>query len=177
MHEIFPVGVLPILHVPGAASFHDATLVYQLLRPLVRRRALEAFGTILECRGAGEPLGPALEQLLPAATVSALPAEALGTASPDSADLVVAHAVLSTLDRDRQLAFLEAVHPALREGGFVAATVRGDLLQTVEAPEAGGASTHTKEYAIDAYSGLFEVADYVRGGAANLYDLVILRKR
>lgn len=175
MHEIFPVGVLPILHMPGGGSFQEATLVYQLLRPLVRRRALEAFGTILECRGEGDPLGPALQQLLPAATVTALDPQDVGTAPPDSADLVIAHAVLPSRDADQQLAFLEAVRPAVREGGFVAATVRGELLRPLTAPEEPGAGIQTREYTIHAYSGLFEVLDYVRGGAANLYDLVILR--
>jgi hypothetical protein len=177
MYEIFPVGVMQIVHMPGAGSFQEATLVYQLLRPLVRRRALEAFGAILDCRGEGDPLAPALEQLLPAARVTTLDPEDVRTAPPDSADLVIAHAVLPSLDSDQQLAFLEAVRPAVREGGFVAATVPGELLQPLIAPEESGAGTvHTREYALDAYSGLFEVVDYVRGGAANLYDLVILRK-
>jgi hypothetical protein len=173
MHEIFPVGVMPILHMPRAGSFQEATLVYQLLRPLVRRRPLEAFGTILECRGEGDPLGPALEQLLPAARVTTLDPQEVRTASPDSADLVIAHAVLPSLAPDQQLAFLEAVRAAVREGGFVAATVSGELM----APEESGAGTdHTTEHALDAYFSLFEVLDHVRGGAANLYDLVILRK-
>jgi hypothetical protein len=177
MHEIFPVGVMPILHLPGDSSFQDATLVYQLLRPLVRRRALEAFGTILECRGDGDPLGPVLERLLPAATVTTLDPKDVGTAPPGSADLVIAHGVLPALDPDRQLAFLRAVRPALREGGFIAATVRGELARTATAPaDPGAGDLLTKEHALEAYSELFEVADYVRGGAANLYDLVILRK-
>jgi SAM-dependent methyltransferase len=173
MHEIFPVGAIPLLHVPGAESFEGPTLVYQLLRPLVRRRALGSMGAILECRGAGTPLAPALDRLLPGATVTTIDAHEAGGAAPDSADLVIADAVLPSMGRDEQLAFLEAARAAVRPGGFAAVTVLGELARPFAAPEQ---EVQAKNETLDAYSGLFEVVDYVKGGAGNLHDLVILRK-
>jgi hypothetical protein len=198
MHEIFPIGVIPLLHVPsderltGEGRWEAATLVYQLLRPLVRRRALESFGAILELRGGGVPLGPALARLLPSATVTTVDSDDLGDAPPGSADLVIAHDVLPSLRRDQQLALLEAVRGALREGGFAAVTVQGELVRPfltspailgdldseriADGDPAGEGTVQTRDYTVEAWSALFEVADYLTGGVGNLHDLVILRK-
>jgi hypothetical protein len=34
----------------------------------------------------------------------------------------------------------------------------------------------TRDYTLEAYSGVFEVLDYLKGGVASLNDLVVLRK-
>jgi hypothetical protein len=191
MYEIFPVGVMQALHVPGTDSIEGPTLVYQLLRPLVRRRAPEALGSILQC-GPDVMLGPALRRLLPGSAVTTIDAGEIATAARDSADLVIAHGVLPAQRRDEQLAFLEAVRPAVRNEGFLAVTVQGELVRpflssadTLAELEAEGISDgdpggqgtiQTREYGSEAYAGLFEVIDYVRGGVGNLYDLLILRK-
>jgi hypothetical protein len=190
MREIFPVGLIPILHVPGG-SVAEPTLVYQLVRPLVRRRALDALGAVLACRADGVQLGPALERLLPTATVKTIDASDAGGAPPDSADLVIAHGALPGLDRDAQLAFLEELRRVARQGGYVVATLQGELIRPFltsedvrgdldsagisygEAP--GGATVQTMDYVLDAFGRHFEVVEYVKGGAGNLYDLVLLR--
>jgi hypothetical protein len=195
MHEIFPVGVMPLLHTPtgnGAVDHRAAVTVYQLLRPLVRRRALESLASIVDCSGEGEPLGPALASLLGGSTVTTLAAsDVIGEAEREPVDLVVAHAVLPALGRDEQLSLLERLAPILKAGGVVAATVEGELVRALLPPgevttalDSDGISererestVQTRDYTVDAFAGAFEVTDYVDGGVGNLYDLVILSKR
>jgi hypothetical protein len=173
MHEIFPVGVIPVLYVPGEEPTQAQTLVYSLLRPLVRRRSLDALDAILECRGGGPPLGSALERLVPTAEVTTIDAKDVGGAPPDSADLVIAHAVLPPMGADEGRAFLHAVRSVVRSGGYVAVTAPGELARRLAAPEG---AIWTREDALETYSGLFRVVDYVNGGAGNLHDLAILQK-
>jgi hypothetical protein len=197
MQEIFPVGVIGLLHLPpderlaGDRRWEAATLVYQLLRPLVRRRPLESFGSILELRGGGVPLGPALARLVPGATVTTVYPGDPVDAPPGAADLVIAHDVLPSLPRDQQLTLLEAVRPALGEGGFAALTVQGELVRPflswpailadldsegiADGDAASTGTVQTRQYTIEACSGLFEVTDYLTGGVGNHHDLVILR--
>jgi hypothetical protein len=156
MHGIVPIGVIQALHLPGEEWTPGQALVYRLLRPLARRRALDAFGAILECRGAGPPLAPALGQLLPTAAVRTFGAGDVGQAPPHGADLVIADEVLASLGPDDQLAFLQAVREAVGPVGFVAATVPDNA-------------------ALEACATQFEVVDFMKGGAANLHDLAILR--
>jgi hypothetical protein len=164
MHEIFPVGLLRALHVPGVES-DVATAVYELMHPLARRHALDSFKAVLECRGEGPEIAPALERLLPGAAVSVSEAAAIAAAAPGAADLVLAHRVLPSLPADEQGAILAAVRDALREGGYAAVTALGEL-----------AEAQTREQVLAACSEVLEPIDYVRGGVANLYDLVLLRR-
>jgi hypothetical protein len=195
MYEIFPVGRIPLLHVPaadGAVDHRAAATVYQLLRPLVRRRALESFASIVDCSGKGEVLGPALASLLGGATVSTLAThDVMAGVDGESVDLVVAHAVLPALGRGEQLRFLERLAPMVKAGGVVAATVEGELVRALLPPgdvataldsdgiteREGGRTVQTRDYTVSAFADAFEVTDYVDGGVGNLYDLVILCKR
>ena len=196
MHEIFPVGVIRLLHVPGDTTAAP-TLVYELLRPLARRTALGSLGSVLAIEGLppGEPLGPALDRLLPAAAVTTIAADGAAAKLGDagSADVVIAHAVLPSLARDEQRTFVEAMWHAVSDDGFVAATVQGELVRPLltsaetasdldsagisDRDAAGHGVVQTRDYTVDACSTLFEVVDYVVGGVGNLFDLVILRKR
>jgi hypothetical protein len=163
MHEILPVGLLRALHVPGAGV--AATTIYELLRPLARRHALDSFGAVLLCQGDGPSLAPAVEHLLPGADAGVTAPDAIGAAAPGAADLVIAHDVLPSLPPAEQRAFLDAVREALRDGGYAAVTVLGEL-----------AAEQTRDQVLEACSGALEPADYVEGGVGNLYDLVLLRK-
>jgi SAM-dependent methyltransferase len=195
MHEIFPVGLIPLVHVPlaGSALGHGAAaIVYQLFRPLVRRAAPESFGTIVECAGSGVSLAPALERLVPGASVTTLGADETGSgAEGEPADLVIAHAVFPALDPGEQPGFLERLGRIVKPGGAVVASVQGELVRAL-LPEgdlatalvqegiargADGVTVQTKEHTLAAFAEAFEVTDYVEGGVGNLYDLVILRKR
>jgi hypothetical protein len=192
MDEIFPVGLIPLLHVPGPHPATAPTLVYELLRPLVRRRALESFGSVLVVGRGEDSLGAALERLVPTATVTTVDAAAVYDPAPGSADLVIAHDVLPSMQRDQQIELLGAVRTALHEGGYVLATVLGELVRPfVSAPQtlagletdgisdrdpAGEGTVQTRDYTLEAYSGVFEVLDYLKGGVASLNDLVVLRK-
>ena len=162
MHEILPVGSIPVLHVPGEESIEAPTTLYRLLRPLVRRRALEAFGAILECRGEEVPLVPALERLLPAARVTTIAAEDAGSAVPGSADLVIADAVLTSLGPDRQAEFLEVLARAVRPGGYVVVTAPSEPLRA--------------QLDANGPPGDLETVDHLRGAVRHLHDLVIFRK-
>jgi hypothetical protein len=195
MHEIFPVGVMPLLHVPAADGTLDhqaAAIVYELLRPLVRRRALESYASIVECSGSDVRLGPALERLLPGARMASLdPDDVAAGAEREPADLVLAHAVLPALGRGEQVGFLERLGTLVRAGGVVAATVQGELVRELLpagdvaaalasdgiAEREGEPTMQTRDYTLGAFAGAFEVTDYVDGGVGSLYDLVILRKR
>jgi hypothetical protein len=103
----------------------------------------------------------------------------LSSAPAGAADLVIAHGVLPVLERDAQLALLDAARDAAGEEGLVAATVQGELVQRYigSAEPAAGATLQTEQYARDAYSSAFVVVDFVVGGVGNLYDLVVLRRR
>jgi hypothetical protein len=61
----------------------------------------------------------------------------------------------------------------VRSGGFVAVTAPGELVLRLAASEE---AIRTREDALEAYSSLFRVVDYVNGGAGNLHDLAILQK-
>ncbi len=173
-YEIFPVGLIRALHVPGAESNLDATIAYELLRPLVRRHALETFKSILECAPERTTLAPALRQLVPTATVGTVAPGEIAAAAPGSGDLVIAHAVLSSMSPGEQRAFLEGVGNALSEGGYVAATVLGELARPFST---GDQEIQTTEGLLAACPDVLEISDYVKGGVANLYDLVVLRRR
>jgi hypothetical protein len=192
MHEIDPVGVLRLLHMPGETTLAP-TLAYELLRPVVRRRALAGLSSVLLVGTGAESLAPTLVRMLPTATVSAVGPGELSSAAPGSADLVIAHGVLPFLRRDEQLAFLDAARDAVSEEGFVAATVQGELIRpylgspdTASELDADGISdrgageggtVQTEEYARNAYSSSFEIIDFAVGRVGNRYDLVLLRKR
>ncbi|PWU22094.1 MAG: hypothetical protein C5B48_10660 [Candidatus Rokuibacteriota bacterium] len=173
MDEIFPVGAVPLVHVPGPLGGTVPTLVYELLRPLVRRRALESFASVLVVEQGEAPVAEALAHLVPKASVTRLDADALA-AAPDSADLVIAHDVLPSMSRDRQLAFLESARAALREGGHAVATVLGELV--AERDPARARTVQARDDTIEAFSRRLEVLDYVKGGVGGLHDLILLRK-
>jgi hypothetical protein len=173
-HEIFPVGLIRALHLPEAESSEDVTIVYELLRPLVRRHALDTFRSILECGADGMTLAPALRRLVPTASVGTVAPDEMAAAAPGSADLVVAHGVLSAMSLDEQRAFLRGAREALSEGGYLAATVLGDLAHPFAT---GHHQIQATEDLLAACADALQPADHVKGGVGNLYDLVVLRRR
>jgi SAM-dependent methyltransferase len=190
LQEIVPVGVIPLLHVPGA-PVGEATTVYQLLQPVVRGRSLESLGSIVAVGADGPPLGEALEHLLPAATVTTADAGRLAELPPDSADLVIADGLLPGLVPEEQLQLLERVRAVVKEDGLVAVTVLGELVRPFVtaaetlaaldsdgiAEQGPGGTVQTRKYTERGFSEGFEIVAYVEGGVRNLCDLALLRKR
>jgi hypothetical protein len=166
LQEIAPVGVIPILYVDGL-DLGASTAVYELLRPIARRRSIDSLRAVVEWPGGGSPLKPAIERLLPGAAV--------GAGEGDGhADLVVAHGALWGLDADGRLELLERLRPLLDSAGLLAVTVEGELARPF-ATDPG--DVPAREEIVRAFGALFDVVDYVEGGVGSRYDLVVLKSR
>jgi len=118
-------------------------------------------------------------------------------------DLIVSYSVFTHLARDVQSAWLQEMHRILCPGGLFLATTHGKLALSfaqgrfnAQFPSSGiedsfkdttlegiapkdyyRATFQSKEYTVREFGRYFQVLEYVERGAANLQDLIVLRKQ
>jgi len=196
---------------PFAVASRSAKRLHELLAPLGRHRRLDSFESVLDWGVGSSLLQFFLPDFLPRAvaigvdsdpdavercrrcglpgefhTVAPLPPTGLPA---ESVDLALACTALRTLDPEGQAAWLDELARLVRPGGYVVASVHGELLRPFQDPAvrerldaegvsntAGGGTHQTMEYTLREFSRRFEVLEYVAGGVDDLADLLVMRR-
>ena len=180
-----PIGRITVPYLPSMfdaglsprEALRVAKVVDGMLAPLRRHRPLDSIDAVLVAETT-LPLGTYVSQLLPNAELV-----------DGEADLMLAYSLLPGLSEADQASWLRGAHGLLKPGGYLATSVRGELMREFLAGSEPGRMLdangfahdgelmyQTKAYTVAECSRLFEVIEYVEGGVDDREDLILLRR-
>jgi hypothetical protein len=155
--ENTPLGSMSAYWSPGLTrdQLLSLTVAHDLLEPVGRYRALDAFESALDL-DSDSNLEPFRPSLVPNARWSSW--------NDDVFDLVIGHAV--DVDEGR----VAELHRVSRPGAYLALSVLGELARRFGEPGLG------RDDLIGLCAQRFDVMTYVEGGVGGLHDLIVLRR-